>query len=58
MTTKSGSGADCAYNSNWFAFKSMHFLMDKYNPRKTFDFDTNQYINMVSRFSFMFIYYI
>ena len=49
MSTKSGSGADCIYNSKWFAFTSMHFLMDKYKPRKTIDFDTNQNKNMVSR---------
>ncbi|XP_037292813.1 uncharacterized protein LOC115444139 [Manduca sexta] len=46
MSTKSGSGADCIYNSKWFAFTSMHFLMDKYKPRKTIDFDTNQNKNM------------
>ncbi|XP_050679642.1 uncharacterized protein LOC126975684 [Leptidea sinapis] len=46
MSSKSGSGADCTYNSKWFAFKSMHFLMDKYKPRKTIDFDTNQNKNM------------
>ncbi|KAF5272803.1 hypothetical protein FQA39_LY07830 [Lamprigera yunnana] len=48
ITMKSDSAVDCTYNSKWFAFKSMHFLMDKYKPRKTFDFDTNQNKNMVS----------
>ncbi|XP_074038525.1 uncharacterized protein [Leptinotarsa decemlineata] len=42
MTTKSGSGADSVYNSKWFAYKNMHFLMDKYKPRKTLDFEMNQ----------------
>lgn len=55
MSAKSGSGADCTYNSKWFAFKSMHFLMDKYKPRKTFDFDTNLQENMVSRYLCLFI---
>jgi hypothetical protein len=34
--TKTGSGADEAYKSSWFAFKSMLFLRGKYavTPRK------------------------
>lgn len=32
---KSGAGADEVYNSSWFAFKSMVFLMDKFAPRNT-----------------------
>ncbi|KAK9876316.1 hypothetical protein WA026_012615 [Henosepilachna vigintioctopunctata] len=42
LSTKSASGADCTYNSKWYAFKSIHFLMDKYKPRKTIDLDSNQ----------------
>nr|CAI5838220.1 unnamed protein product [Callosobruchus analis] len=45
MYTKSSSSADSTYNSKWFAYKSMSFLIVKHKPRKTFD--TNQ-INTVS----------
>ena len=51
ISTKSGSGADCNYKSKWFAFESMHFLLDKYKPRKTLD--TNQSEVTVSRLNYI-----
>lgn len=32
-----GTGADEAYNSKWFAYQIMMFLVDKNNPNKTQD---------------------
>ncbi|KAJ8880269.1 hypothetical protein PR048_016735 [Dryococelus australis] len=34
---KSGAGAEESYNSKWFAYKSLLFLMDKYKVRGTDD---------------------
>lgn len=33
----SGAGTEDVYKSNWFAFKHLQFLMDKFTPRKTID---------------------
>lgn len=32
---KTGSGADKIFNSTWFTFKHMTFLMDKFTPKET-----------------------
>ena len=34
---KSGIGSDEVYKGNWFAFKSLTFLLDKMKPRSTSD---------------------
>jgi len=46
--TTTGMGAEDAYQSKWFAFKSLEFLKDKFEPRKTVNTEVS--INNVSLF--------
>ncbi|XP_069699544.1 uncharacterized protein [Periplaneta americana] len=36
-TKRSGMGSDEVYESTWFAYKYMSFLLEKFTPRKTID---------------------
>lgn len=37
MSKRSGAGTDGLYHSKWFAYQSMKFLSDKFQPRSTID---------------------
>lgn len=43
-TAKTGSGTEDIFKSNWFAFKNMLFLMDKFAPKETKNSEVNKNI--------------
>jgi len=54
--TKSGCGRDEVYKSTWFAFNHMTFLLDKFQPRATYNTDATHVSTYIHIYIYIYIY--